>query len=224
MALHHSPRIVTSGLVLALDAGDVNSYLGSGTAWKDLSGNGKNVTLYNTPGYAAGEFTFDGTSDYASTTLTGVNFDSSGFTLEQYVMLLNEPGAWRTTFNIKNASNVVHIDIRNTNGAGAMNMNYYPAAPDIATATYTIAENTWHHLVGTWDGTTLRFFVDGVERGSAALASLALGTSPIFTIGRAYDTTRYVNNKFASIRVYTRALSATEIEQNYAAQRSRFNL
>ena len=39
MALHHNPRIVTSGLVLALDAADINSYPGSGTTWYDLSGN-----------------------------------------------------------------------------------------------------------------------------------------------------------------------------------------
>ena len=45
MAFHHSPRIVTDGLVLSLDAGDKNSYIGSGTPWSDLSPNGNDGTL-----------------------------------------------------------------------------------------------------------------------------------------------------------------------------------
>jgi len=45
MAIIRSSQIVTNGLVLALDAGDTNSYPNSGTSWKDLSGNGANFTL-----------------------------------------------------------------------------------------------------------------------------------------------------------------------------------
>jgi hypothetical protein len=45
MAISYNPRIVTDGLVLALDAGNPKSYPGSGTTWTDLSGNGNNGTL-----------------------------------------------------------------------------------------------------------------------------------------------------------------------------------
>jgi hypothetical protein len=51
MSLIHSPRIVTDGLVLCLDAGNPKSYTGSGTTWTDLSGNGNNGTLTNSPTY-----------------------------------------------------------------------------------------------------------------------------------------------------------------------------
>jgi len=54
MALAHSPRIVTDGLVLCLDAGNAKSYPGSGTTWTDLSGNGNNGTLVNGVGYNGG--------------------------------------------------------------------------------------------------------------------------------------------------------------------------
>ena len=67
MALHHSPRIVTSGLVLALDAADRNSYPGSGTTWTDLSGNANNGTLTNGPTFNSangGSIVFDGTNDF----------------------------------------------------------------------------------------------------------------------------------------------------------------
>lgn len=52
MALAHSPKIVTDGLVLCLDAGNVKSYPGSGTVWNDLSGNDNNGTLVNGVGYS----------------------------------------------------------------------------------------------------------------------------------------------------------------------------
>jgi hypothetical protein len=66
MALIHSPHIVTSGLVLILDAGNPKSYPGSGTTWKDLSGNGHDGTLVNGTGFDSANFgslTFDGTND-----------------------------------------------------------------------------------------------------------------------------------------------------------------
>ena len=65
----HSPRIITNGLVLALDAANVKSYPGSGTVWKDLSGNNNNGTLVNGVGYNSGNLgylAFDGTYDYVS--------------------------------------------------------------------------------------------------------------------------------------------------------------
>ena len=66
MALIHSPHIVTSGLVLILDAGNPKSYPGSGTTWKDLSGNGHDGTLVNGTGFDSansGSLPFDGTDD-----------------------------------------------------------------------------------------------------------------------------------------------------------------
>ena len=75
MALAHSPRIITDGLVLCLDAGNTKSYPGSGTTWTDLSGNGNNGTLTNGPTYSSdngGSIVFDGSNDYVQFTSTSV--------------------------------------------------------------------------------------------------------------------------------------------------------
>ena len=69
MGLAHSPRIVTDGLVLALDAGNTKSYPGSGTTWTDLSGNSNTGTLTSMDGNNynsanGGYLDFDGTDDY----------------------------------------------------------------------------------------------------------------------------------------------------------------
>ena len=68
MGLAHSPRIVTEGLVLALDAGNTKSYPGSGTTWTDLSGKGNNgsLTSMNGNNYNSangGYLDFDGSID-----------------------------------------------------------------------------------------------------------------------------------------------------------------
>ena len=66
MALSHSPSIITQNLVLCLDAGNSKSYPGSGTTWTDLSGNGNNGTLRNSPTYSVdnlGKIVFDGVDD-----------------------------------------------------------------------------------------------------------------------------------------------------------------
>jgi len=52
----------------------------------------------------------------------------------------------------------------------------------------------------------------------------AIGLSPIITIGRAYDATRNTNIIVSSVKIYNRALSVAEIQQNYNALKSRFNL
>src|SRR5210317_1273968 len=63
MGVYGGPDIITEGLVLALDAGSKRSYSGSGNTWTDLSGNGNNGTLVNTPTFSSnsgGKFSFDG--------------------------------------------------------------------------------------------------------------------------------------------------------------------
>jgi hypothetical protein len=67
MSTFGGPNIITDGLVLALDAANVKSYLGSRTTWKDLSGNGNHGTLVNGVGYTStnsGALVFDGINDY----------------------------------------------------------------------------------------------------------------------------------------------------------------
>ena len=67
--MYYGPRTITNGLVLALDAADKNSYVGSGTSWKDLSGNNYTGTLTNGPtfnGSNGGSISFDSTDDFVS--------------------------------------------------------------------------------------------------------------------------------------------------------------
>ena len=60
MATRYSPKIVTDGLVLYLDAANSRSYPGTGTAWFDLTGRGNNAVLTNGPVFSSGGSTSEG--------------------------------------------------------------------------------------------------------------------------------------------------------------------
>ena len=67
-----SSGIVSSGLLMHLDAGNSSSYSGTGTTWSDLSGNGNHATLVNGPTYSSadgGAIDFDGSNDRAFVSL-----------------------------------------------------------------------------------------------------------------------------------------------------------
>jgi len=72
MAVGYNPRIVTDGLVLALDAGNTKSYPGSGTSWTDLSGNGRNATVNGSPTFTNGYFDITSDSTYISLSNSGL--------------------------------------------------------------------------------------------------------------------------------------------------------
>ena len=85
MATSYSPKIITDGLVLCLDAGDGKSYSGSGTTWTDRSGNGYNGTLTNGPTFDSsngGNIVFAG-DDYVDCGLS--SFQPTEMTLSVWV-------------------------------------------------------------------------------------------------------------------------------------------
>jgi hypothetical protein len=80
MAFNYSPKIITDGLVLYLDAANTRSYPTNGTIWSDLSRNNNNGTLINGPTFNSangGSIVFDGVDDRVSRNSaidTGQNF------------------------------------------------------------------------------------------------------------------------------------------------------
>ena len=81
MALSHSPKIVTDGLVLCLDAANRKSYPGSGTTWFDLSGRGNHGTLINGPTYNSSGISYiqlDGVNDRVDCQVNGIIDSTTG--------------------------------------------------------------------------------------------------------------------------------------------------
>jgi hypothetical protein len=226
MAFGNGPRIVTSGLVLNLDAADRNSYPGSGTTWKDMSGNNITGSLINSP-------TFN--------TSNGGNF---GFVTDDYVIMEEN-----SALNTQTPSVEVWFKTNSINQSGfwfekgQVNTQYslfqenesivwrqctpFLQSQYTTTANYVNTTN-WFQVVGTFISGDRRLYISGVlansdnQTGTIATNTngMSIGVYGGFNGGRGY----FYNGNIAIVRVYNRVLSPSEVLQNYNAQKSRFGL
>ena len=229
MGVSYNPSSVTSGLVLALDAGNTKSYSGSGTTWYDLTGNGNTGTLTNGPTYNSangGSLVFDGADDYVN---LGSFFNYQTFTIELWV----NPGATQTTY----------ADIFDNNHTGTQNFVLQQNVNDVnnygfgvndgsgsisATGTIVLTANTWAHLAFTFSPSTrVSAYVNGALHSQGALANgrTINYASQSLALGRwQYGAARHWNGKISSFKVYNSLLTAAEIQQNFSALRGRFGI
>ena len=239
MAFGNGPRIITDGLVLSLDAGDRNSYPGSGTIWNDMSGNGNNGTLTNGPTFSNNGIVFDGSNDYvncgsnASTLLTSITINAT-FSFSTYssthiiVGRLGNPGGGyrhnyfygitnsRLYFGFKQASVSAYPYIW-IDSVVTLNKIYN------FTVTYSVASSIGVYLSGqpqSYSGpNTISNPIITNQIMDADIGSTICG------IGSGVaESTYYSNATVYNSQIYNRALSSEEVLQNYNAQKSRFNL
>ena len=224
MAFTYSPKIVTDGLVFAVDAANTKSYPGSGTTWKDLSGNGNEIELINGPIFDSGNggsLVFDGTDDFArDITYTGPYMTLNGpLTLSGWFNYDSYDSA-RSTLGLINGSNAVQMGWKLGTGAiwkygGQILVTY--SVPPI---------NNWFNVVLTLDGSTAITYVNGqldttslsASPQPAVLASIVISS---YTTGGSAE--RFSGN-LARFSFYNRILTPSEISQNYNALKSRFGL
>lgn len=219
---------VTTNLVYFLDAGNTSSYPGSGSTWTDLMGTGRNITLYNSPTYSSangGYLTFVPASSQYGECGTSLTY-MSNYTIEVWhyyttysgsspcIVTENWPG---TTSRIGYALGVITI------GAPQLQTGFFTGAWQ-ASGGWTPTANNWYHIVGTYDGANLRLYVNGSNVVTTANTTVIQSNTGGFRLMRRWDTTDYWGGRLAIYRLYNRALTASEVTQNYNADRSRFGL
>ena len=220
MGLAHSPRIVTDGLVLCLDAGNTKSYPGTGTTWSDLSGNGNTGTLTNGPTYSSdngGSIVFDATDDYfvgsfvCNKTYYSIDFWCYPTQLTNFNWAIGFNGFWGDFGIHTTAQGGVYVG---TSLASRIN----PWRNDV----YVV--NTWQNFTWTFNNGASKFYKNGVLEISR---TLALSTRSQFTsyIGGGGGVANNCTGRLSNFRVYSnKALTPQEIQQNFNALRGRFGL
>lgn len=223
MALIHSPKIVTDGLILCLDAGNSKSYSGSGTTWSDLSGNSNNGILQNGVSYQnlkGGSLYFDGSDDYVSIGNVGSPQQfSCSFWLN--VSELNKPAAPAENSYRRILVSSISINTILIEEAGQISFR----VPGVNTINYTaglLTLNTWSEICCTYDQSHRRIYQDGILKGGQSIGS---GTVNFGTIQITDNSiTQSLKGYISVARIYNKALSATEVLQNYNATKTRFGL
>jgi hypothetical protein len=221
-------NIVEDGLIFRVDAGDTDSYGGTGTTWTDVI-NGNNGTILNGAAYNSaqgGYFEFDGVDDK-------VDFGQPAI-LESFPMSIDvwfyaastgdgiiTKGTTRQSAHLRdwdifgNGSNLIFAV---SDGSTSYPVNIRDSFPSLS---------TWHHLVVSWDGTTgtngAKMYLDG--------ALFAQGTSTSTTYATAHNifvggnrTGFYLDGRISMVKMYDKVLSAAEALQNYNASKDRYGL
>ena len=221
MAVGYNPKVVTDGLVLALDAGNAKSYPGSGTSWTDLSGNSNNGTLTNGPTYNSdngGSIVFDGTDDVVSIS------DSSSIDVTPTVTIsawINPSGFGENNFGrILDSDDSYNFFLDNSTVTSGI--RYWPNAGNALSVANCVTLNEWANFVAVHSGSNVTIYKNGVSIGTSGSFSTLPSTSSGITIGNSNDGDRTFQGKISQVLVYNKALTAAEVEQNYNALKGRF--
>lgn len=199
MAFFHSPKIVTSGLELVLDAANHKSYPGSGTTWFDLSGKGRNFTL-------------DG---------SGITWNSAG-----YFSLADGGATYAGSTSTSTTSTMVFwmrsTDLQSLFWEG-QDGSYYVGAYRVGNKEYYNNCGSPQFLMNTVDTANIYDnFPTGVWR-MLEFKSVNLSTWTTSKFNK-YGSYTFGNGAVGSIMIYNRNLTANESLQNYNALKSRFGL
>jgi hypothetical protein len=230
MAFANGPVIVTSGLVLSLDAGDRNSYVSGSTTWIDTSGNSNNGTLINGPTFSGangGSIIFDGTNDGVDIATNFSGSTENNVTVEAFVKSSTNQSSRIFVSNYTQVSSPTGFGI----GISDSNNNIVKwftgnlGTTNTLFSTTTLANQQYYHVVGTYNGSTKILYINGVSEASVSISNAINNTSTLASIGYLkYISSQYFNGAISMARIYNRALSATEVLQNYNALKSRFGL
>jgi len=221
MATAAGPKSVNDGLIYFIDSSNAKSYAGVGTVIYDLSGNGK--TSYFTNGalyqnYSKGVVNVDGNNDYISTPIFNL---TTPITVSVWIK------------NVINEGNVLGgsgVGIGYPNGEyifGFSGKTIVMQGANSGIKTFQFPQlnlNQWSHLVMTRDVVNnVRVYLNGV--GSTSNPLSYSNTFQINQIGRYSNFTNQYNVKgsIGEVKIYNRALSASEISQNYNATKKKFN-
>ena len=234
MSFNYSPKIVTNGLVLCLDAANTKSYVSGSTAWTDLSQGGNNGTLTNGPTFNSsngGSIVFDGVDDRVSRTTninTGQNFTVNAWI---YPTLL---GTTRRAVAIS-SNNYTSLNgwFFSTAGANTNNTFFLSIGSDNAyrvALANTLSLNQWAYISAVCQngGGSINLYKNGIETSYAVTVlstNTLIYTYPQFNVGyRDAGTPDPYTGNISVVQIYNRALSASEVLQNYNATKTRFGL
>lgn len=242
MSFHYSPNIVTDGLTLYLDAANTRSYVSGSTVWNDLSRSDNNATLLpssaNKPVFFSnngGYLKFDGSDDYVSIPAsTSTAFNGTDYTISVWTRISSiHPTQYSAIVSrFGPISNYQGYAIEASNNTGSNKFAFLVGSANVFNRVFsdsTIVFNTWYNLVGTSTSNVCRFYINGVVQSTTVNQTTTTTSNVNLKIGRYYDEVAYATQfllvgDVSNCVIYNRALSASEVLQNYNTTKSRFGL
>ena len=226
--------LTTSGLILNYNINDTSSYSGTGTTITDLKGN-SNATIANNPTYTStegggGYLTFNGTNQYLVTN-TSLGSKLSPPTTSNVISIF----VW--VYPMDNGVIVAEL------GTSVPNANWHDSQIEMVAgkfrfsvwangtgfeSTISTSLNAWYYVGFTYNGTTLKAYVNGQNAGTRNYSRLTPGAGLFYSVASINATNlgdgTYANMRFGGMHVYNIALTDSNVLTNYDAQKSIFGL
>lgn len=236
MSLSHSPKIVTDGLVLSLDAANSKSYSGSGSTWVDLSNNGTDATLFGSPILSSGSFTMNGSTTYVNTGYKFLrNYDNG--TISIWAKANNTSVIGHFYYEGSGGDGFggeIEATMTSGNPANAISIWFPKSDGSFWYSSISMPSNTWFNCVLTYSysaGNTsanVSAYFNGILNSSATVVPNRSFTGGNSLLGRpeGYGATpaRSFSGNISKFDFYNRVLSATEISNNFNALRGRYGI
>lgn len=240
-------NIVKNGLILLLDSGVRNSYPGYGTKWYDLSGCGNHANIQNDPFFTPSNTYFPDSDvnygywsmDYANDRMVVPSLEyfrwDAGITVGFWWYNGGGTGFYRgIVTNGISGDRQGSFDWRigrenyfgGSNNGSLLNFHVETPGGEIRPNIYA-TPNEWHYYCGTYDNRIVRLYKDGVlwsahNHPSPGPIEVFGGDGNGVIIGHSPGTSEYMDGRFGAVEIYTRALSDSEVQQNYDARYYRF--
>ena len=206
----------------------------AGGGWKDMSGRGNhgeilNGTTTSDDGSVLGALDFDGTNDYIEIPYNSSLAPSTAITMEALCYVLNNGGNWISVmqYPYSSASHTspyfewgMYLNMNDRK----MHTRIDGETADSSTLVWNF--NEWTHFVITFEAQTVKFYANGQNVGNDTVTknSITYNTNNNILISGNASTTELHEGKIAYCRLYNRALSASEVLQNYNSLKTRFGL
>ncbi len=191
----------------------------SGSAVSDASANNLNANTSGSPTWVAGKIgtalSFNGSSQYAYSS----DYDIPGsLTVEAWVYPTSA-GATSSVVskNTNTTDNQALLGLTSGNATFSVNVGGSP----VGVTGSAVAQNTWTHLVGVYDGSNVQLYVNGSAAGSSPASGVTTTNNLVWTIGKtAGAASGYFTGRIDEVKIFSRALSPAEVSAEYNAQNS----
>lgn len=192
----------------------------------DESGNKNHGELLNGAVSNGSTLSLDGTNDYATFRDTG---DMATFSAETFFKINSLPGSASTACVLTNrypgATSRINYSLSFAGTTNTLYAGFYDGTWRWA-GSFTVTAGTWYHVVLTYDGATVKLYKNGILSGSLSYVGTPVSSNAGCILGSHYDPTsnQYLNAEIPVAKIYNKALSDAEVNQNFAALRGRYGL
>jgi hypothetical protein len=204
------PPVTPPGLVAAYGFEEP-----SGTGVTDASGNGRDGTLSgatrSTSGRYGSTLSFDGTNDWVTVPDADALDLTSGVTMSAWVNPTALGSTYRTVLMKEQPGGLIYA-LYAGDGTGKPSGHVFTTSEQRVTGPANTPLNTWTHLATTWDGSTLRTYVNGDQVASRAVAGTLRTSTGVLRLGGTGVWAEWFAGRIDEVRLYNRALTTTEIQ------------